>query len=75
MDTLPMETAFPRLSVIPVLVLRIEPRRLHAVNNSHCLARISFAPKASGAPARCDKHSDEGVRFEVIAHQKRGSMS
>ncbi|OWK24672.1 hypothetical protein AJ87_18920 [Rhizobium yanglingense] len=75
METLPMETAAPRFSVIPVLVTGIEPRRVHAVKDSLCLARTSFAPKALGAPAACDKHSDEGVRFEVIVHQQRGSMT
>ncbi|TDW27880.1 hypothetical protein EV128_110245 [Rhizobium azibense] len=66
METLRMEPAFPRLSVIAVLVTGAEPRRVHAVNNSLCLAL--------GAPPGCDTHIDEGVRFEVIAHQQRASM-
>ncbi|MEX2691131.1 hypothetical protein [Rhizobium mongolense] len=75
METLPIETAAPRLSVIPVLVTGIEPRRVYAVNDSLSLAGTSFAAKASGAPDPCEKHSDEGMRFEVIAHQQRGSIS
>jgi len=54
------DAAWLNLSLIPVLVTGIQPRRVCAVKGQYVGVKESFAPKDLGALDSCDKHRNEG---------------